>query len=688
MQLIVSESWWFVLVCLAIGFLYAYLLYSKSKNKLFMVLAAFRMLVVATLCFFLLEPIIVRYLKRNEQPKILMVLDNSESIQNAKTPENELEKFKKQWYNLKAELGENYDVEYLNMGSKSILSDSSNFKDKRSNLSQAFDFINSSYTRQNIGAVVFASDGIYNRGSNPLYKQLNEHSILYSVGLGDSTLKKDLILNDVNANDIAYLNNEYPIEINLSSYACESNNTQLSITREGKTLHTETININNSNFYKNTTVMLPADQPGTQHLKVSLSSIKGEFSTINNSKDVFIDIIDGREKVLLVYSGPHPDIGAIKEAIQSNQNYEVVSKPLNEVSLSDVKQFSVTILHQVPNTVYNPRNLINALRAEGIPIWVIAGSMTFVDQLQLISPAAKIDRNQGRFNESQAYYNSNFKLFELEDKTKTLIASLPPLKTPYGQYSGAEQLNSLLYQKIGSVNTSIPLWSFSTQNNEKTAYLFGEGFWKWRMMDYAENESHDASNELVNKTIQFLTVKEDKRKFRVYPSKNSYDEDEAVKFYAELYNASYEPINTADVKLTLSNSDNKIFNYTFSKTGKSYVLDLGLLAPGTYTYVAKTTESTETISGKIIVKPLQLEMINTRADFGLLRSMSQKHNGQFVYANELNKLKELIVKNQNVSSISYNEKKPDELINLKLIFFILLGLLSLEWFIRKYEGAY
>jgi hypothetical protein len=653
-----------------------------------MVLAAFRMLVVATLCFFLLEPIIVRYLKRNEQPKILMVLDNSESIQNAKTPENELEEFKKKWYNLKAELGENYDVEYLNMGSKSILSDSSNFKDKRSNLSQAFDFINSSYARQNIGAVVFASDGIYNRGSNPLYKNINKHSILYTVGLGDSTLKKDLILNDVNANAIAYLNNEYPIEINLSSYACENNSTQLSITREGKTLHTETININSNNFYKNTTVMLPADQAGTQHLKVSLSSIKGEFSTINNSKDVFIDIIDGREKVLLVYSGPHPDIGAIKEAIQSNQNYEVVSKPLNEVSLSDVKQFSVAILHQVPNTVYNPRNLISALRAESIPIWVIAGSMTFVEQLQLISPAAKIDRNQGRFNESQANYNTNFKFFELEDNTKTLIGSLPPLKTPYGQYSGAEQLNSLLYQKIGSVNTSIPLWSFSTQNNEKTAYLFGEGFWKWRMIDYAENESHDASNELVNKTIQFLTVKEDKRKFRVYASKNTYDEDETVKFYAELYNASYEPINTADVKLTLSNSDNKIFNYTFSKTGKSYVLDLGLLAPGTYSYVAKTTESTEPISGKIIVKPLQLEMINTRADFGLLRTMSQKHNGQFIKANELNKLKELIVKNQNVSSISYNEKKPDELINLKLIFFILLGLLSLEWFIRKYEGAY
>jgi hypothetical protein len=234
----------------------------------------------------------------------------------------------------------------------------------------------------------------------------------------------------------------------------------------------------------------------------------------------------------------------------------------------------------------------------------------------------------------------------------------------------------------------MPLWAFSNQNNEKTAYLFGEGLWKWRMLDYVENESHYATNELIGKTIQYLTVKDDKRKFRVYPTKNVFEEDEPVRFIGELYNASYELINTNDIKLKLINENKQVFNYTFSKNGKSYALEIGLMSPGAYQFTANAEGIEETISGKLIVTALQTELVNTTADFGLLRDLSQKHKGEFLQASEIAKLADKIKANTAVTSVTYNEKKPDELINLKWVFFLLLILISAEWFIRKYEGAY
>jgi hypothetical protein len=246
----------------------------------------------------------------------------------------------------------------------------------------------------------------------------------------------------------------------------------------------------------------------------------------------------------------------------------------------------------------------------------------------------------------------------------------------------------MAYQKIGSVVTSIPLWAFSNQNNEKTAYLFGEGFWKWRMLDFVENESHFATDELVGKTIQYLTVKEDKRKFRVYPVKNVYEEDESVRFIAELYNASYELVNTNEVKLSLTNESKQVYNYNFSKNDRNYALDLGLLPPGAYQFTARAEGITETVSGKLIVSALQTELVNTQADFGLLRDISKKHKGEFMPANDIEKLAAKIKANTAVTSVTYNEKKPDELINLKWVFFLLLFIISAEWFIRKYEGAY
>ena len=208
------------------------------------------------------------------------------------------------------------------------------------------------------------------------------------------------------------------------------------------------------------------------------------------------------------------------------------------------------------------------------------------------------------------------------------------------------------------------------------------------MFDYVKNENHEATNELVHKTIQYLAVKEDKRKFRVYPVKNNYDEDETVRFIAELYNASYEPINTAEVKLNLYNSDKKVYNYSFSKNGNAYRLDLGILPAGIYTFTAKAEGIAETMTGKLIITPLQTELVNTRADHGLLRQIAYKHTGKFYNARDIKKVIEEIKKNETISSVSYKERRPDELINIKWIFFLLIALISAEWFIRKYEGAY
>ena len=689
MQLLISYPWWFTALCLLAGAAYAYLLYKPSLRQLsHKIMSVLRFLSVSLLCFFLLAPVLVQNLSTVEKPKVLMVLDNSESITAHNQGTYYRGEFLKEWYAVKDKLGNDYDVQFLNIGNTVTISDSAGFNQKKTNISQAFDYINNTYERQNVGSVVLASDGIYNRGSNPVYKDLNQHPVLFTIGLGDSTVKKDAMVKEVNANAIAYLNNDFPVEINLAAFACSGSSATLSISSEGKTLHSEQVNIPQNDFFKNVLVSLKADQPGTKHLVISLSSIPGETSVINNRKDVFIDIIDGREKILLAYNGPHPDIGAIKEAIQSNQNYEVVAIPASQVKPADLPKYNVAILYQLPAKGYNARDLITQLRNNKIPIWCIVGNQTAIEQLPLVSPIARIDRSQGRFNESQPVLNESFNTFTVEDGTKNTMPAFPPLQVPYGVFAGTDNSDILAFQKIGSVTTKSPIWSFGNQNGEKTAMLFGEGFWRWRLIDFVENESHLSTNELVSKTIQYLAVKEDKRKFRVYPTKNVYDEDEPIRFIAELYNASYELVNQADVKLTLTSPENKTYNYIFSKSGKSYQLDIGIMPPGPYRFTAQAEGLPDKVNGKVLIMPLQTELVNTRADFGLLRDLAKKHKGGFFKAAELNKAIESIKKNTAITSVSYTEKRLDELINVKWVFFLLIILLAAEWFIRKYEGGY
>lgn len=689
MQLLISAPWWFIIFCFIAGLAYAFLLYqSQLKSAIYKALFVLRFLVVTLLCFLLLSPLFVYKKKTLEKPKILLVLDQSESIINNRYSSDYQNRFTNEWNELKTQLGDDFDVEYLSLGNEITPTDSIQFNQKKTQLSQLFDYVNNTYTRQNIGAVVLASDGLFNRGINPLYKSFNTATHLYTIGLGDTLIKKDLKIKEANANAIAYLNNIFPVEIAIQANGCEGKNTILSVSNNGKTLYSETVLINQANFYKTVSVNITADQPGVKHLVVNVQAVENEFTTKNNRQDVFVDVIDGREKIALIYDGPHPDIGAIKEAVKTQENYELISTDIGSFNPKDLQQYSVIILHQVPSKTSPSLSLITAIKQAKIPVWCIVGTQTNVDQINQISPFAKIAKHQNRYNESQVSANTNFQLFTLENNTFESLSKFPPLKSPYGFYETADPSYTLAYQKIGSVNTAIPMLTFYNNNGEKTAFLYGEGLWKWRLSDYEENENHIASNEIINKTIQFLTNKDDKRKFKAYPTQNIYDEDEPVKFYAELYNANYEAIVNKNIQLTIKNIDNKSFKYNFTPIQNKYQVDLGFLNSGLYNFSAKADGIDETINGKIIINPLQIESLETQANFQLLRELSVKNNGSFFFNNQLDGLVKKIKNNTSITGKTRIEKSIEDLIHFKWIFALIVLLLNIEWFIRKYEGAY
>ena len=183
-------------------------------------------------------------------------------------------------------------------------------------------------------------------------------------------------------------------------------------------------------------------------------------------------------------------------------------------------------------------------------------------------------------------------------------------------------------------------------------------------------------------------MKVDKSFFKVI-AKNNFLENEAIEMEAEVYNESYELINEPEVNITITNSENKNFPFTFSKTANAYRLNAGMMPVGEYKYEAKVKvgDKMYTQKGSFSVSALQVELINTVADHQMLFSLAKKHNGEMVYPNQLEKLVADLNKRDDIKSVSYTEKKLTDLINLKWIFFLLLTLLSIEWFMRKRNGS-
>ena len=64
----------------------------------------------------------------------------------------------------------------------------------------------------------------------------------------------------------------------------------------------------------------------------------------NNTQNFYVNVIDGRQKILLTYGFTHPDIAALNYVIENNKNYDLTVQPIAELKGS-LKGYDLIIIH-------------------------------------------------------------------------------------------------------------------------------------------------------------------------------------------------------------------------------------------------------------------------------------------------------------------------------------------------------
>ncbi|MCB0706290.1 MAG: hypothetical protein KDC34_13320 [Saprospiraceae bacterium] len=690
---------WYLLGCVLVGLLFAGFLYYRSgkftdaPSWLRWVLAGLRFLTGALLVILLLSPLLKSSDQEIRKPVIVFAQDASESVGTV-LDSLQRQALQSEWEQLAAQLDDTYDVVSLAFGSEVRSGSDFSFPDKSSNLSEALQYIYDGYSTQNLGAVIMTSDGIYNQGSNPLYQATRLGAPVFTVPLGDTIPKKDLLLKRVFNNQIAYLGDRFSIQIDISAVNAAGAGSELVVSKiengNARVLQRKGFQIGQNDYFNTEEIILDADKAGVQRYRISLQAIQGESTTANNSRDIFLDVLDARQKILLIASAPHPDLAAIRSALLENLNYEVETAYVGKTGGLNLSSYNFVVIHQLPGAADLGSDIIQQLDANKTARLYVVGSKTNTNFLNQKQSLLKIISDGVNTNEVQATIDPAFSLFTISDHLREQLPSFPPILAPFGEYQEGPAGQTFLNQRIGRVETAYPLLTFGEADGIKTGILSGEGIWKWRLFDFLQNRNHAAFNELVQKSIQYLSVKEDKRRFRIRPAKNIFDENEVVQLDAELYNESFQRINTPDVSLAITDEAGRQFNYTFDKTADAYTIQAGALPVGNYTYSGRAVLDGEnlTASGQFSVQPVQLELYQTTADHGLLRLLSQEMGGQTVYPGQLSTIATAIRGQETVKPVIYESTRTRPLIDLKWIFFLLLLFLSAEWFLRRYFGSY
>ncbi len=685
---------WFLIFCIAAGVAYSGILYYRNKNqdytkKLLWIMSALRFVCITLISFLLLSPLWKTNDKTTENPIIILAQDNSTSLILNKDSAYYRTQYQKDIQKFADKISEKYEVIPYLFGSQTTAGEKiPDFTDKTTDISAFLDDIRIRYANRNVGAVVLASDGIYNAGINPIYAYEKINHPLYTLALGDTTIRKDLLINEIECNHIAYLGNDFMMAVSLQAFKSQGQKAVLTVEKEGKQLFYKEIAIDNERFVYSENILLNADKSGLQRYKVSLKPLENESTIANNTQYVFVDVLDGRQKVLLLSSAPHPDMSALKNSIENNPNYEVETYFTYDFNKA-VQGYNLVIAYQLPDISKNGLAVINSAFEKGIPVLFAMGQKNDINAFNALGVGLNIIRKKDNLNEVTPAIEKEFSLFTFSDPMEKVTGNFPPLLAPFGDYKIQGSTQVFITQRIGNLKTDYPLIAFNTHNNLRVGMITGEGLWKWRLHNYLQNGTHSEFDELINKIVQYLVLKADRSFFRIQVDK-LFNETQAITFQAELYNDSYELINTPDIQLTVTSSDGKKYNYTFGRTTSAYTLDIGRFPVGEYTYEANVKHDSKTLTqkGKITISALNIEEINLIADHGLLHTLAQKNSGTMFYPNQLDQLAQTLLDREDIKPVSYYHIKNSEWIKMPWALLLLISLLTIEWVMRKYNGGY
>jgi len=680
-----SELW--VLLALIASLGISFFLYYRNKENSSLspfqkgVLAFLRFASLFLIFLFLLSPLIRKVKKIKQLPILAVAIDNSLSVK------SQTETFEQLSKTIKERFPDQYQVEYWTFGEKVESNGPITGNERRSDYGQMIKTLKNNYINKNIGALILVGDGIYNQGQNPVNFTSSLKFPVYSIGVGDTTLQADAAIRNVKTNKVAFLKNKFPIEIELKFSKLKNKIANLEIENNGQQIYSKTVSIVSDDDFKLEFVNPEATQAGLQHYKISIRPFNEESNLKNNEYEFVIQVLENKQKILMLSDGPHPDMGALRSSILELQNYETEIVTGNDVPDS-LNKYSLIILNQLPSVKNAASNLLTRIKESRVPVLFLIGPNTLLEQLNTLEMGLKITSSTNT-EEVQAVFDDNFSLFVLSNETKEILGRTPPLISPFGNTEISSLLQPLAYQSIRNIRTPKSIMAYGNEKGRKVGFIVGEGIWRWRLFNFQNNGNHEAFNELTNKIVQYLSLRENEDNFNVnFPA--LFQETDNIELTAELYNDSYELVNTPDVNIRIINDSLKAFNYTFDRTENYYRLNVGNLQPGDYSLEAATQLGNQhfTEKGNFSIVKNEIELLNNQADFGLLYQLAQQTGGQFSTIDNYGTLLDTIGNNKQITVQQYKQTLLTEWINLKTLFFLLICLLAVEWFFRKYWGIY
>ncbi|WP_321827312.1 carboxypeptidase-like regulatory domain-containing protein [Maribacter dokdonensis] len=651
---------------------FQYLYKQKAKSKINLLLAFLRFIGVFGLLLLLINPKFSQKTYSLEKPNLVILADNSSSISENGAELNELMSS----IGASDKISDRFNVASYKFGTGLEVLDSLSFDEKYSNFQKPLSALKNIYSREQT-ITLLLSDGNQTIGEDYSFFKSNESNAINTVVLGDTTLYKDISVGPILTNKYAFLKNKFPLETYISYQGKVTVSATVLVRMDNKVVHREKVELNADVNLKTISIQVDANSVGAKNIRVEVTKLQDERNVNNNVRSTSIEVIDEKTKIALVSDILHPDLGALKKAIESNEQREVsFLKPNTANNLDDIDLF---IFYQ-PNAKF--KKLFDFVKDRNSNSFVITGVQTDYNFLNRSNLGFEIENG---YPEQEVFglLNNGFSKYDIANFD---LRDFPPLLSDAGPVLITTAFEPLLGTQIKGKDIQQPLLTVLEQNSNKKALLLGENLWKWRVQTYRNTGAFSNFDEFIANLVRYLTSSKNKTRLNVDYEK-IYEGSNNTIITATYFDEAFlfDPNAKISIKVTDTKTKNTQTSPMILKNGY-FEADLSNLIAGSYSFVVSVENYQKSESGSFVINEFNLENQFVSSDYLKLEKLATNSGGKLYYPSQIDELISDLEENDTYVPTEKSTENIVSLIDFEILLAIIVFAFASEWFIRKYNG--
>lgn len=713
-----SASPWIVLLVILAAFAFAYVTYRRTlppvRPARRWTLTLLRTIGIGLLLVALFEPILSRLRVTVEEPEVVVAIDNSQSMRLKGTDSSRIAEARELARRLESSPLAERSIFTLFTDTALAVTPPLPYGridagGAATRIDAPFALAADSLRRKNIRAIVVMSDGRYNAGSNPLFEAEKLGVPVYAVGLGDSVEPRDLSVQEIFTNEIAYVGAQLPVEVRAKSAGFDGGTATITLHDDAGVIASQTIRLApGTNDYTASFTYTPRRE-GIAKLRAQISTAPGELTERNNARSAFVKVKSNRRRYVLVAGAPSPDVAFIrrqleqaaeiqvKTFVQKGGGSEFIEGKLDEGAFREAEAVILVGFPTAASSDAAIATIRTAAERGNIPLLFVAGDHVDPAKLRPLEPLLPVTFGATRGTEMLIFGDptpSGGTSPIMHGIDPASWNSLPPIYRTETSTQARPESEVLATVRLGNTHLDEPLIVARRLGRSRSMAILGYGIYRWQLLGEGLRASRGESGSgllgsLLSNSLRWLATREEQKQVRIVTSKQLYDLGEPVRFLGQVYDESYNPIPEADVTVTVEGGGRR-YPLSLAPAGNGrYEGTLNGLPAGDYSFNGRATASGREVGtdmGRFSVGEVGLEYLQPSMNAELMRSLATRTGGRFYTWRTAGSLLEDIRNNRGFSPRSIEGRDDVPLWSYPWLLAIALGAFALEWIIRKRSG--